>query len=290
METCPHEAHAEAVSLLQKVYKDSTSGFGADFTDEDLDPQSLQYGEVTYAGMEPFFSVLDLQPNDVFYDLGSGTGKVVLYVALRRMLSGQSGLSAGMEVGERRHATACAACEELKSKCGQGLPEVSMLLQDVSRHRFRDASVVLLNNLCLNMTITSRTLDNLLKCPTLKRIVCVTQLAPNSRLKFVNAVQVPCTWCKKSSWQVYDVLPAKPAIPRPRSVMLTPTNSPSREKLPLLRTRSARCRRNAADSCSEGPRSALDSAAPPAKELHNKRPISTRLFSGRCQWLAQKAF
>lgn len=201
------DSHAKIVNLLQNTYQDCTSGFGADRTDEDVDVMNLQYGEVTYAGMEPLFTALKLQPDDVFYDLGCGTGKLVLYVALRRQAAAQKGRCVGLEVGERRLQTAKMVCDRIETKLGHS-PDVSMQLQDISRVRYSDASVVVLTNLCMDAGIVNRTVDNLLRCPSFKRIVCITPLV-SPRLKLVSSVQVSCTWCKMSSWHVYDVISAE---------------------------------------------------------------------------------
>jgi len=202
------DSHAKIVNLLQNTYQDCTSGFGADRTDEDVDVMNLQYGEVTYAGMEPLFTALKLQPDDVFYDLGCGTGKLVLYVALRRQWAAQTGRSVGLEVGERRLQTAKMVYDRIQTKLGHQAPDVSMQLQDISRFRYSDASVVVLTNLCMDAGIVNRTVDNLLRCPSFKRIVCITPLV-SPRLKLASSVQVSCTWCKMSSWHVYDVISAE---------------------------------------------------------------------------------
>ena len=97
-ETGHGTSHAEAIACLQKIFAKNHTGFGSDITDENIDPGNLQYGEVTYQGMQPLYSALDLRPGDVFYDLGCGVGKLVLYVALR----GDAARSVGLEVGQRR--------------------------------------------------------------------------------------------------------------------------------------------------------------------------------------------
>ena len=98
METGHGTSHADAIACLQKIFAKNHTGFGSDITDENIDPGNLQYGEVTYQGMQPLYSALDLRPGDVFYDLGCGVGKLVLYVALR----GDAQRSVGLEVGQRR--------------------------------------------------------------------------------------------------------------------------------------------------------------------------------------------
>ncbi|CAJ1372593.1 unnamed protein product [Effrenium voratum] len=210
------QSHQEAVSCLQKVFAKNSTGFGSDSTEENVDVGNLQYGEVTYGGMEPLYSALDLRENDVFYDLGCGVGKLVLYVALR----GQAQRSVGLEVGERRFLLAEGARnaleQELESTKTEQQPcstEYKFQLADISRYRYLDPTVAVLTNLCMDMGVQSRTLNCLLRCPSFRRLVCITPM-PHSRLKLVRSVMVSCTWAKMSAWQVYDVLPPQEPLAR----------------------------------------------------------------------------
>lgn len=203
-------SHAAAVTRLMSVYGKSATGFGNDFATEGVDQSNLQYGEITYAGMEALYPALQLSPGDVFYDLGSGIGKLVLYVALRC----QASRAVGLEVGERRHALAEAAAGRLVAELGDAAKSfggnygsVELLRADISRQRYHDASVVVLTNLCMDQGVQNRTIDSLLKCPSLRRIISITPLPPNLRLKLTRTVRVSCTWAKVSTWQVYDTLP-----------------------------------------------------------------------------------
>mmetsp|Transcript_33976 Transcript_33976/g.81531 ORF Transcript_33976/g.81531 Transcript_33976/m.81531 type:complete len:306 (+) Transcript_33976:75-992(+) len=224
METGHGTSHADAIACLQKIFAKNHTGFGSDITDENIDPGNLQYGEVTYQGMQPLYSALDLRPGDVFYDLGCGVGKLVLYVALR----GDAQRSVGLEVGQRRFLLAegarCSLDEELDSlkKTGKSQPsstEYKFMLADISRHRYLDPTVAVLTNLCMDMGVQSRTVNCLLRCPSFRRLVSITPLL-HSRLKLVRSVMVSCTWAKVSAWQVYDVLP--PQEPLARSFLTTP--------------------------------------------------------------------
>mmetsp|Transcript_47074 Transcript_47074/g.88019 ORF Transcript_47074/g.88019 Transcript_47074/m.88019 type:complete len:299 (-) Transcript_47074:184-1080(-) len=214
-------SHAEAVSCLQKIFAKNHTGFGSDSTDQNIDPGNLQYGEVTYQGMQPLYNALDLQPGDVFYDLGCGVGKLVLYVALR----GDAARSVGLEIGQRRFLLAegarCSLDEELEKTGKSQSPstEYKFMLADISRHRYLDPTVVVLTNLCMDMGVQSRTVNCLLRCPSFRRLVSITPLL-HTRLKLVRSVMVACTWAKVSAWQVYDVLP--PQEPLARSFITTP--------------------------------------------------------------------
>lgn len=232
----PGATHENVVAHLTRLYSKSATGFGSDYAccNDAIDVCNMQYGEVTYAGMEPLYAALRLKHDDVFYDLGSGVGKLVLYVALR----GEVSKAVGLEVGERRHRLASSACDQLTKELEAEetqLPcsKFAAVQADISRERYHDATVVVLTNLCMDMQVQSRTLDQLMKCPTMRRLACITPMFPHLRLKLNRMVHVACTWAKISSWHIYDVLPAPP----PRAGLL---RSSILWRPPTLGTRSSR--------------------------------------------------
>lgn len=208
--------HEKVVQCLKGVYKQvcggETCGFGHDYTEENLDTGNLQYGEVTYEGMGSLYSAIDLGPDDVFYDLGSGVAKLVLYVALR----GKVASSIGIEVGNRRHALAEKACDVLTTELAGQAEEAdasapscskySVVLGDVRKNCYKDVSVAVCTNICMEVTLMNRITDNLMKCASFRRIASIAPMPPHRRLKLVKTVTAACTWAKVSSWHIYDVL------------------------------------------------------------------------------------
>lgn len=235
-------SHAKAVSYLNNVYQHVKSGFGNDHTCQNagsLDYGNLQYGEVSYKGMEPLYTALGLRKTDKFYDLGSGTGKLVLYVALR----GEAKSSVGLEVGERRHCQAEEACsrltKELKKEPLDSCSNYSVVLADIRQQLYTDATVAVLSNLCMDVSVQSRVTDNLMRCSGLRRLITTVPMPPHPRLHLVRTVRVACTWAKVSAWAIYDVLPVQAKRRLPSSV--PPTHHwevPSSEPLRPFRSES----------------------------------------------------
>eukprot|EP00929_Paragymnodinium_shiwhaense_P007884 TRINITY_DN111805_c0_g1_i1.p1 TRINITY_DN111805_c0_g1~~TRINITY_DN111805_c0_g1_i1.p1 ORF type:complete len:648 (-),score=169.98 TRINITY_DN111805_c0_g1_i1:76-2019(-) len=213
--------HSAVVNKLSQVYETIKTGFGNDFVEQGakhLDQGNFQYGEVTYSGMEALYKALRLGAGDVFYDLGSGTGKLVLYVALR----GEVAKSVGIEAGERRAQQAAAAFKKLRkvlnadpeAKCA----EFDSQLGDIRNPTYQDATVVAIANLCMDAQVISRTVDNLLRCPHIRRVASIVPLPNQSRLKVARTAKVSCTWAKICGWTVYDVLPPQAKLERSSAV------------------------------------------------------------------------
>ena len=71
-------------------------------TAEGAETRELVYGEITMAGIDKLFAHIPSIQNADFVDLGSGTGKVVNYVALKYPVK----VSRGVEIVPKRHKTA----------------------------------------------------------------------------------------------------------------------------------------------------------------------------------------
>eukprot|EP00933_Yihiella_yeosuensis_P062785 TRINITY_DN65783_c0_g1_i1.p1 TRINITY_DN65783_c0_g1~~TRINITY_DN65783_c0_g1_i1.p1 ORF type:complete len:305 (-),score=26.79 TRINITY_DN65783_c0_g1_i1:18-887(-) len=184
--------------------------------------------------MAPLYECLELGANDVFYDLGCGVGKLVLYVALRGCRQ-----SVGLEIGERRQAIGAGVfkafahqldCQQKGSPSsiptvGNNCGSFEVQLGDISRRTYSNVTVAVITNLCMDMGVQNRTVESLLKCPTVRRIVTITPLVPHSRLKLRRAVPVACTWAKISSWHVYDVVEPLSRASRVLAARLQRTNS-----------------------------------------------------------------
>ena len=91
--------HDLVLRYLRTAFTAVKSAFGPDFPCTGAGHGDMAYGEITYRGMGQLYPALRLGPGDVAYDLGSGAGKLVLYLALR----GAVQRAAGIELGERRH-------------------------------------------------------------------------------------------------------------------------------------------------------------------------------------------
>eukprot|EP00747_Dinoflagellata_sp_TGD_P187937 gnl/TRDRNA2_/TRDRNA2_46138_c0_seq1.p1 gnl/TRDRNA2_/TRDRNA2_46138_c0~~gnl/TRDRNA2_/TRDRNA2_46138_c0_seq1.p1 ORF type:complete len:612 (-),score=104.43 gnl/TRDRNA2_/TRDRNA2_46138_c0_seq1:39-1874(-) len=233
--SCTGNTHSQAIAQLKAVYSAvKGDGFGRDHVPKGnklfLNSSNLQYGEVTHDGMESFYKALQVNMNDVFYDLGSGIGKLVLYVAMR----GEVSRSVGIEIGERRHCLAEDACSKLKTELEHQLvpgdegtvtsdhsvhlsapcSEFSVVLGDLRcKNLYLDATLIGVSNVCFGESVMSKLLDNVLRQPSsVRRLVSLTQML-HKRLKLVRTLKVSCTWAKITTWYIYDVLPPGASAP-----------------------------------------------------------------------------
>jgi hypothetical protein len=131
-----------------KRFYEGISGFGANGAGPNgrkLRPARARvYGELTAVGVRQLIRVTRLSAGDVFVDLGSGIGKVVLQVALA--VPGVQCI--GIEIDGARHASACEALRRAEA-CGALEPGRCVFRHgDVRQTDFCPATVFFAHSTC----------------------------------------------------------------------------------------------------------------------------------------------
>jgi len=103
------------------------------------------YGEVTYRGFLRILALVKPNKNEVFYDLGSGTGKAVLLAA---MLTDFSKV-VGVELLKDLYDTSLQIANDYKKFIGQdNISPVNFIHGDFKETDFSDADVIFMNATC----------------------------------------------------------------------------------------------------------------------------------------------
>jgi len=147
-------------------YKDIS---GASASDQDRQKVNESGGHAGYGEILPFavnriFKMIDVQPKDVFLDLGSGTGKSVFQAAL------QFGLHAyGYELSEFRHSAAMAVLkleQALNTISPALLSKVHLYQQDMiaTDHNYpTDVTVILFDGLLHSEQFKENVMQKIIK-------------------------------------------------------------------------------------------------------------------------------
>jgi precorrin-6B methylase 2 len=161
----------------------------------------LTYGEIKVESVNKILQVLSLKQEDVFYDFGSGVGKVALQAFMQQSIK----KAHGIEASEKRHQSAQTALASVK----KDLPEMfvsgrtldytcgNFLTADVS-----DATVIFICATCFSEDLMLAIGERLNKhAPTLRFIASLKPI-PNSKLPLIGKMDILCTW-DKSACYVY---------------------------------------------------------------------------------------
>lgn len=160
------------------------------------------YGELTPAGVARMIDYLDLGPRDVFYDLGSGSGKVVLQTAMTAPVR----KAVGVELAATRVA---AAKKVLRKARGEGLlvaKACGFRHEDILDTYLADATVIYTCSTAFSvrfLAAVAKRINGLgrpLRFLTLQELVRVPP-----EFEEAKALRVPTTWTRSCEVAIYHV-------------------------------------------------------------------------------------
>ncbi|KAF0688331.1 Aste57867_20043 [Aphanomyces stellatus] len=179
------------------------------------------YGEVLPEAISSVvMPLLQLTPTDVFYDLGCGTGKIILQVALETNCV----VAKGMELMLNRVVEGARALERVRRWCPRVVAHKTIVIVqgDIcyppDEANTMDATVVFINNVVFPPDLMSSVLEMLGRMKQLKRIVSMRKLCERHRDERCGRKKSPCvhfkhppqehtvlvSWAKHASCYVYE--------------------------------------------------------------------------------------
>ena len=147
------------------------------------DDSALTYGECTPEAVERILAVTGAAPGEVFYDLGSGTGKMVVYAAFLAPFKKVVGIEllpelheAAVEVGKRYDTEIKRQFTDERRNT-----ELDFRLDDIFDADLSEADVIV-NHCCtcFDDGLMQRCLNSLKRCKTGARIVTITRTLADS--------------------------------------------------------------------------------------------------------------
>ncbi len=164
-------------ALFQNVPGYTLSSEGKTRINRDADP-ALTYGECTPEGVGAMLAAVDPQPGEVMVDLGSGTGKMLVYAAFLHPFSKVVGVEllpelheAAKEVGERyiREIRPQFKDERKNTK-------LEYILGDIFEYDVSKADILISHCCtCFDDAMMQRLSDTLEKCKPGARIITITR-------------------------------------------------------------------------------------------------------------------
>lgn len=172
----------------------------------------MTYGEVLPRGVAAMLDMLEamgapLAVDDAFYDLGSGTGKIVLQAALGTRV----GSAIGIELDEHRHNDGVAILQSLSSKLS--IDRIGLVHGDVTDiELWSNASVIVLTSTLFPMAVMTRLVTGFEQQLPPGAVVMTLRAFSGCRrsLRLLGSVAVPTSWHPEVPAWVYVVPPVQP--------------------------------------------------------------------------------
>jgi hypothetical protein len=167
----------------------------------------ITYGEMQYDGIQQLYEyVYNIQPNiHTFIDIGSGRGKLCMYMASKPMIE----QSVGIELVECRHIDA----EQLKSKLKSEYAEKVLLVNDnifnvcfsSLLHNSHANTMIWFSNLCFDQDTTVRIFEKIKAELHVGTIIACSQAIKTNTESFtlLHTILVPMSWTNESRVYIY---------------------------------------------------------------------------------------
>lgn len=150
-----------------------------------------QYGEIPYESAAHILGDLKLTNQDVFYDLGAGTGKLVLQVYLTTPVR----RSVGVELSKSRWQVADACRKQVATDehitVGRDL---DFLNQNISEANLSDATVCFISGVAFPASLIQRVMDRLSALDHEVKVISVLPLPAHKRFTLTKTYNLPMSW------------------------------------------------------------------------------------------------
>jgi hypothetical protein len=196
----------EFFDKLRNIYPSCKHDHGS--LNDSYNGHVITYGEMEYPGMKNILDhVHKIDKFNNFIDLGSGRGKLPLYVAGLPNIS----KSIGIELVKERHDDAL----EIKNKLEeyQHITDKVIFINDdffnvdLSKHINNNKTLIWLSNLCFPQELNNKIFNKLVNIlPSGSIIACSKEHLINSdKINNIGKLQVPMSWNKNSTIFLYKI-------------------------------------------------------------------------------------
>lgn len=118
--------------------------------------EDLGYGEITKSGTNTLYNYIknniEISDDDIFYDIGSGHGKLILHLALISEFK----LLKGVEIDKYRYLYSL----DIKSEIGE-IDNVIFINEDIRKLNLSDAKIVFMNDTIFSKQLISSIIEKL---------------------------------------------------------------------------------------------------------------------------------
>jgi len=223
----PSKSDFECWGIIEKIYLDIFDGFDIS-KEEEVETSgkefrlldgfgSATYGEVKQSSGPYVRQLLEIKKEDVFFDIGSGVGKLLIQMAI----STPCKKAIGVELSESRYEASIQALDNLKKLkeegCIKNNCEIIFKNEDVLDTDLSEATTIMYSNVCFPPSITEKLLAKMAftvapgtKILTLKKLcarcgyICKAKGKYCAFWRLIKEATLKCTWTSSCSAYVYE--------------------------------------------------------------------------------------
>lgn len=187
--------------IMNRIYQD-ICGFEIPKGDEIAVKKSKgspTYGEITIGSTDRLFRALDLTKRDVFYDLGSGVGKVILYAGLFTSVR----QAVGIELSKMRHQDSVMALARAAQFEGNLPNRCEFLNDDLLNVDLSSASVIYTCSTAFSVAFMRKLTAHLGKFTHDFKLVTLQDLPNERHFTMMDKLKLDMSWQRNTPVYIY---------------------------------------------------------------------------------------
>ena len=156
-------------------------------------PVCETYGEILYSSIDKLIAAVPLTEQDVFIDLGSGLGKVVLQFFLKSVIKS----AFGIEILPHLHDQAVIAAQKLQQQLPEfysGGRELNFILGDALAIPIPTATVAFINCTCFPQLLLNQLGCLIDATPSIHTVFSLRPISTLQRFKCIKSISIECSW------------------------------------------------------------------------------------------------
>lgn len=188
--------------LINRIYKD-IEGFEIpkyDASHVRKSQGSPIYGEINHAALNKLLKHLKLSTNDVFYDLGSGVGKVITQTLLTTPIK----LAVGIELSKSRHEGAVIALKRAASYEPSINQRVKLINKDLLTVDLSAATVIYTCSTAFSQSFMNKLTKRLASFKHSYRLISLQDLPEHPDFKLEAKLRLDMSWLRNTEVHIYQ--------------------------------------------------------------------------------------
>lgn len=181
-----------------------------------LEKVFLTYGEILFPSFNKVIQRMDINENDVFYDLGSGAGKSALQFFLKTPVK----KVIGIEANKLRSDSSLKIYKQVKREFPElfeGGRILKCLPSNFLEVDISDATIIYICSTCFNTELLADIGKIVDKCPNIKYLISIPSVTYDyasipCKLPIEEVVDIECSW-GHTKFYLYTLSPAEPVDP-----------------------------------------------------------------------------
>lgn len=188
--------------IINRVYED-IEGFkipSVDAKQVRTSKGSPVYGEINHQAMNKLLNYLKLGPQDVFYDLGSGVGKVIIQTLLTTPVK----LAVGVELSTTRHNYAQRAVKRAAKWDPSIKNRVRLINKDLLTIDLKPATVIYTCSTAFSQTFMNKLTKRLASYKHPFRLISLQDLPEHPDFELITTLRLDMSWLRNTAVHIYQ--------------------------------------------------------------------------------------